>query len=177
MASPRVIFEGKHFRVFHEDVEPEPGYSTTFEYVQRNDGARIIVLDGRRVLLTREYRHELQGYDWRLPGGRLNADEPASEAAKRELIEETGVRADRWKFLWSTTPDSTVRYQRHFFLAEGISVGDPSRDPGERLTVHWVELPSACELALRGEIREEISALSLLRLRHRLENPSEVLAA
>jgi 8-oxo-dGTP pyrophosphatase MutT (NUDIX family) len=170
MESPRVMFVGKHFRILHEDVESEPGQTVTFEYVERTDGARIIAVDDGKVLLTREYRHELSDYDWRLPGGRLNADEAASDAAKRELAEETGVRAEQWRFLWSTTPDSTVRYQRHFFLAERISTGEPNRDPGERLSVHWVELPDACELALSGAMREEISALSLLRLRHRIES-------
>ena len=41
-------------------------------------------------------------------------------------------------------------------------------EPGEDLTIHWVDLSEACEKALRGEIREEISALALLRIRRDL---------
>lgn len=164
----QVVFEGRHFEVRHEHVEPEPGHQRIYEYVWRRDGARIIVMDGSKVLLTREYRHELAGHDWRIPGGRVEGNETPEESARRELAEETGYTARTWQLLWTTAPDSTVRYQRHFFLATGAEAGEASPDFGEKLTVHWLELSAACTLALDGEVHEEISALALLRIQSRL---------
>jgi 8-oxo-dGTP pyrophosphatase MutT (NUDIX family) len=165
----RVVFEGRHFRVVREEVRLERGIET-FEYVWRIDGARIVARDGGRVLLTREYRHEIGGYDWRLPGGKLDREETPLQGAEREFREETGFYGGSWQYLWSTTPDSTVRYRRHFFLVTSPSAGPDAPDPGEDLSAHWLPVATACEYALNGQVREEISALAILRICQPCEN-------
>lgn len=160
-----VAWQGRHFRVMHEVVEIEPGKKRTFEFVWRLDGTRTLAVDDQNnILLTREYRHELQDYDWRLPGGKLDFEgENITEAAKRELLEETGVAALNWEYLWSTTPDATVRFKRHFLLATNVKIGHQRLSEGEKIEVTWLPIMQAKNMALNGTIREEISALSILR--------------
>ncbi len=167
MSVPKPVYTGKHFRVYHELVDLGGDNPETFEYVWRTDGARIVARDGERILLTREFRHELNDVDWRLPGGKVDPPESPETAARRELQEETGYTASAWEFLWSTTPDSTVRYRRHFFVATDLTFVGVARDLGEHIENRWVGIDEACSLALEGQIREEISALAILRLRHR----------
>lgn len=163
----REVFRGRNFAVRQEDVELPGGEVEVHEHVWRTDGTRIIALDqDRRVLLTREYRHEQGEWDWRVPGGKIDSGETPEQAATREFREEAGFEAKTMRFLWATTPDSTVRYQRFFFLATNLTEVEAEREVGEQMTVHWVGLDEACEKALSGEIREEIAALALLRLRH-----------
>jgi ADP-ribose pyrophosphatase len=164
--NPKIVWQGIHFQAYQYKVEVESGVLKTFEYVYRKDGTRTIAInDKKEILLTKEYRYELEADDWRVPGGRLNDEnEPIVEAAKREFIEETGFIAENWKFLWTTTLESTVRYQRHFFLATKLKLDIHQRDEGERITVHWVPFQDAYKLAMKGEIREEISALAVARL-------------
>ncbi len=167
------VFKGRNFSVRQERVELDDGRVETHEHVWRTDGVRIIAIDSNdAVLLTHEYRHELGERDWRVPGGKIDADESAVDAARREMREETGFEAATMRYLWATTPDSTVRYRRYFFRASGLTSVGTAPDPGEKMTVHWVNLGEACEKALRGEIREEISALALLQLRHTQRNAS-----
>jgi ADP-ribose pyrophosphatase len=165
------VFKGRNFAVRREEVELDDGRVETHEHVWRTDGVRIIALDeARNVLLTHEYRHELGERDWRVPGGKIDPGEKPEDAARREFREEAGFSADNLRHLWATTPDSTVRYRRFFFLATGLRQAEVAPDPGEDITVHWLPLELACEKALRGEVREEISALALLRLRHELDH-------
>jgi ADP-ribose pyrophosphatase len=164
------VFRGRNFLVRQERVELADGRVEVHEHVWRTDGARIVAIDDRgRVLLTHEFRHELGERDWRIPGGKIDPGESPEEAARREFREEAGFVAGTMRFLWPTTPDSTVRYRRFFFLATDLTEVGADHEPGEDLTTHWVDLDDACEKALRGEIREEISALALLRIRHDLE--------
>lgn len=163
------VFRGRNFSVRQTEVTLPTGETELHEHVWRTDGTRVIAVNGEgQVLLTREYRHELGDWDWRIPGGKVDPGETPEQAAAREFREEAGFAADRLQALWATTPDSTVRYQRFFFLATELSDVGHQREAGENLSVHWLDLDDACAKALEGEIREEISALALLRLRHGL---------
>jgi 8-oxo-dGTP pyrophosphatase MutT (NUDIX family) len=161
----RPVWEGIHFKAYHEYVEVAPGTRRTFEYVWRIDGTRSIVVNAsNEILLTQEYRHELSDFDWRLPGGKLDdVDEPVVQAAARELKEETGITASDWHYLWATSPDATVRFRRHFLVARNLSIGSPNLDEGEKISLSWFSSTAIKDMALTGQIREEISALSILR--------------
>jgi ADP-ribose pyrophosphatase len=165
------VFHGRNFVVYRHEVELPGGESEEHEYLWRTDGARIIGFNNEgEVLLTREYRHELGDWDWRVPGGKVDAGETPQQAAKREFREETGFEAGHLHFLWPTTLDSTVRYRRYFFIAKDLKSVGVSREAGEQMSVHWIELDRAAEMALAGEIKEEISALALLRVRNSLDD-------
>ena len=163
----RLVSEHIHFRIYQEEVVTTSGTQETHEYVWRKDGTRIICLDDKmNVLLQNEFRYEINATDWRIPGGRLNSEtEDILEAAKREFLEETGYTAKEWKFLWSSNPDSTVRYQRHFFLATDPEFLKTDRDAGESsIKTQWISLEEANRMALQGQIREEIAALAIARI-------------
>ena len=57
-----------------------------------------------RILLVRQYRLPAQQYLWELPAGRVDPGETPLQAAKRELMEETGYRAKKWRKWLSFTP-------------------------------------------------------------------------
>ncbi|MFH1398767.1 MAG: hypothetical protein ABIG95_01515 [Candidatus Woesearchaeota archaeon] len=64
------LYSGKIFEVLSQPMQA--GSKTfDFEIVRRAPGIRLIILNDHKMLLTHEYRHELNGYDWRLPGGKV----------------------------------------------------------------------------------------------------------
>jgi ADP-ribose pyrophosphatase len=78
------------------------------------------VLEDGRFLMLRSYRHGPRRVCLNFPGGHLSAGEPALEAAKRELLEETGYATERWDDLGTFVTNANHRCQTaHFFKASG----------------------------------------------------------
>lgn len=98
-----------------------------------------VLADGR-FLMQRSYRHGPRRVCLNFPGGHLSPDEPAIEAAKRELMEETGYRAAAWQALGAFTTNANHRCQTaHFFKATGCAlVAEP--DSGDLEEVEHVAM-------------------------------------
>ena len=60
------LFRGKIIEVVEKDIE-----GRKFEIARRSPGVRIIIRDGNKILITKEYRYEHNSYDYRLPGGKV----------------------------------------------------------------------------------------------------------
>ncbi len=120
-----------------------------WEFVTRNTCRPAVgivaITDARNVVLVEQYRPPVGRTIFELPAGLAGdlataEDEPLVEAAKRELLEETGYAATRWTELGSgysspgLTDESIV-----LFLAEGVTKHGPGGgDDNERITVHEV---------------------------------------
>jgi 8-oxo-dGTP pyrophosphatase MutT (NUDIX family) len=131
-------------------------------------------------LLTREYRIEIQTYDYRLPGGKVfdtleeyehalttgeDLDTVAKKAAARELHEETGLRALNLSPLGISHCGATIAWDLHYFHCSRYSEdGDRrDRDVDEDITVMWLPIAEARKMCFSGDISEDRSALQLLR--------------
>src|SRR5438128_9238118 len=95
--SSKKIYDGPAFSVFSDIVRE--GEHTGQRDVVRHTGSVVIMAvdeprskrDEARVLLVRQYRYAAGQYLWELPAGRIDKGENKLAAAKRELLEETGV--------------------------------------------------------------------------------------
>jgi len=162
-----VVFRGRWFAVEQSPVVMPNGRTVVMEWVTRPDGVRVIARrDDGDVLITDEYREELGRRDFRLPGGKVEGAHTPLEAARGELLEETGFEAAEWTYLGATQAFTMVRYRLHYFLAEGLSAasGAPEHDEGEDISVCWFSPDEARAMALDGRIGEDLSALQILRL-------------
>ncbi|HMV32574.1 MAG TPA: NUDIX hydrolase, partial [Gemmatimonadales bacterium] len=130
-------------RVIHLDLETVrfPDGSTGQLEMIRHPGAAAVVpmLDDPtapdpRVLLIRQFRHAAGGVIWEVPAGRLDPGEQPEQCARRELLEETGMRASRLERLTTiyTTPGFTDE-RIHLFVAGGLEEGQHQREHDEFL--------------------------------------------
>jgi ADP-ribose pyrophosphatase len=127
------------FSVTQDHVVDPDGFEIHRAVVQHHGSAVMMAVDARkRILLVRQYRVPARGYLWELPAGRLDKGETPLQAARRELIEETGYRAKHWKKLVMFYPSpGFVAEKMTIFLATGLTAGEATPMDDERIEARW----------------------------------------
>lgn len=154
------------------DHVKEPGGVTARRDVIHHTGSVVVlaVEDSHstpRVLLERQYRHAAEDYLWELPAGRIDAGEKELAAAKRELLEETGYTASRWKrILKFYASPGFVAETMSVFLATGLQAGEAQPEEDEVIFQRLVPLPAAVKMVVSGTIRDAKTISSILWLNH-----------
>jgi 8-oxo-dGTP pyrophosphatase MutT (NUDIX family) len=169
-------WEGKIVRVGLERFRFPDGAEVTREKVWHPGAVGIIALDDECVWLTRQPREAIgAAASLEIPAGKLDvAGEPPLEAAKRELAEEIGKRADRWEELvaFYTSPgfsDERVR----LYVATGLSDA-PGVQPDEDERIEIVPWPLARLDAAIAACEDSKSLIALLWLAARRGDGSEI---
>ena len=172
--SSRMIHESKYVSIKCDEVELPDGLRIPDYYtISISDAATICAItDDGGVLLKREYRYACQEDLIELPAGIFENNEEPLEAAKRELLEETGYISDSWTYLGATKEStSKLTNTMHLFMATGCKhVADQHLDPTEHLDAWSVPLEEAVEMVMRNEIKSNSSAQTILmasRLYHK----------
>lgn len=87
-------------------------------------------------------------------------------AARRELLEETGISAEHWAELMRLHTSNSITDELGFvFIATGLTIGETSFEETEDLTIRRLPVEDAVQMVLDGEITDAISVAALLRLR------------
>jgi ADP-ribose pyrophosphatase len=162
--SRQVIYEGRKIRLALDRVVV-PGGATVEREVVLHPGAVVMLplVDAEHVCLVRNYRHSVAETLLELPAGTLQPPESPEDAAARELAEETGYRADRWRKLAEFYPSPGVLNERmYLFVAEGLTPGPTQLEDGEQLVPQVVAWQEAVGWALDGTIRDAKTLTGLL---------------
>lgn len=168
----RTLHRGR-FITFHIDtIEDADGGRHTREVVEHPGAVCVIPILGDDVLLVRQYRTPIGRILLELPAGTLDrmpdgSIEDPERAAPRELGEETGYRARRWRLLgrfWSA-PGFTNELM-HLYLASDLAPLEDYRGPDqdERLQVQRMPWREAVAMAEAGEIDDAKTLVGLLHL-------------
>lgn len=137
-----------------------------FYIIDYPDWVHVVAVDAQdRVLLVRQWRQGVGMESWELPGGTVDPDDPGpEEAARRELLEETGHAAERLEHFSTLSPNSASQTNRlHAYLAHGARrVAEPKDDPAEELAHEWIALQDVMRRIDSGEFSQSLHVASLL---------------
>lgn len=160
----RIAWECPWYAVRQDRIRLPDGSEGVYNVVIKCDAVWIVPITAAgEVVLIHNYRHTLGEWCWELPAGGIRDGQSPLEAAQRELREETGGVATDWRFLLRVSTMNGVGTEYgHVFLAGGVTLGQPRREPAEVMTVHILPLAKALAMARAGEINDSMSALALL---------------
>jgi 8-oxo-dGTP pyrophosphatase MutT (NUDIX family) len=131
----------------------------------KNKAIGIIVVDkDLNTWLVGQFRYTLNEWSWEIPEGGGTKDQSPIEAAKRELMEETGMKAAKWtQILRFHTSNSVTDEEGFIFLAEDIEPGESHLEETEAdLKVWKLPLRDAIDMVAAGKITDSLSVMALL---------------
>src|SRR3712207_1573500 len=134
----------------------------------KNIAVGVLPIEEDHIYLVGQYRYPLKSYSWEIPEGGCPEGEEPLLAAQRELKEETGLEASRWRRLGEAYLSNSVADEYAvWFLATELVPGEPRPEGVERLSVRRVPLREALDMALGREITDALSQLAIMRSEER----------
>ena len=160
------IYDGKVLHVVKDEVELPNGEVANREFCLHVGAVCIIaLLDDGRVIMERQFRYPHGRVFLEIPAGKLNyPEEDPLEAAKRELMEETGAVAERYSFIGRLdTSPALINEKIYMYLAEDIRFGERQLDEDEFLDVELIPLKSLLDMVMTGEIKDAKTQIAILK--------------
>jgi ADP-ribose pyrophosphatase len=169
LISSEVVWEGKLFRILHDKLIEPGGHTNERDIIRHNGSVVILALDTSKskknpwIVMERQYRHAANQFLWELPAGKLEAGEDALEGAKRELAEETGYVAKKWKPLveYYASPGFLGESMK-VFLAEGLVAGDAHPEEDEKIELRLVRMDDVLKMIDKGMILDGKTMTSVM---------------
>jgi 8-oxo-dGTP pyrophosphatase MutT (NUDIX family) len=159
--SERETLATRIFRITSRDtVSPRTGEPHEFVVLEAPDWVNVIPLTaGGEVVLVQQYRHGRGETTLEIPGGMVDPGDPSPmEAARRELLEETGIHAGRIEAIGSISPNPAIQTNLCWsYLAQDLEDrGPPRLDGTEDIEVVRVPLREIPTLIREGRINHAL---------------------
>ena len=159
---PELLLQASRFSVVRHR-QTYPGGVRIRETVQHPGAVAIVPVWGDKICLIRNFRIAVNETLIELPAGTLEPGEDSAEAARRELVEETGFRANAIKKIGELWMSPGILNERmHLFLATDLTPGEPSLEPGEDIQTLILPLSEALLMIGTGRIQDAKTVAGLL---------------
>ena len=160
------VYTGKLLHVHRDEVRLPDGKTSVREYI-RHPGAVVVLplTQSGELILERQHRYPL-GRDFiEVPAGKIDPGEQTLACAQRELLEETGYKAQDWRYITTVYPCIGFADERLvYYLAQDLAFEGHQRDDDEFMEIFSLPLDRALAMVQTGEICESKTIIGLFWL-------------
>lgn len=164
--SEKPIYDNPWINVTEYNVlNPKGNHGIYGKVSFKNRAVGVVAMDEEwNVYLVGQFRFTLNQYSWELPEGGSPFSESLLDTAKRELAEETGIKANKWEHLLDMHLSNSVTDEfGTLYLATNLEYGEAEPEDTEELMVKKLHLDKAIEMIYSGEITDSLTIAGLLR--------------
>ena len=166
--SSKLSYEGPLFNVYTDEIL-EKGRKVMRDVVRHNGSVVILAIDDAKskrdplIVIERQYRHAAKEYLLEVPAGKLEEGEDPLAGAKRELLEETGFRATRWRKMvrYFASPGFLGEWMQ-VFIAEGLTLGEAQPEYDEQLEIEMIPLSKLLGMIEEGKLHDGKTLISVM---------------
>ncbi len=170
LLNSEIKFSDRLLKIRHDLYHfSKSGNAKDYTVIETSDWVNIIpVTPDGLIILIKQFRHGREEVVIEIPGGIVENNEDPSEAAKRELLEETGYEGKELVSLGTVIPNPAIQNNRcHIFLASNVlKVSGQSLDPQEAIEIFFATREEVYKMIREGKIDHSlvIDAFCLLML-------------
>lgn len=165
--SSRVLAENPWFTLRQDQVLRPDGEPGVYNVLMLPPAVGVVpCFEDGSILLVGQYRYTIARYSWEIPEGGGKPGETPIQTARRELLEETGYRAARYRKLGLFhTSNCATDEAAHLFRATGLSAGESRPDATEQIVTRRLAFHEAYEMAVTGKITDSLTLIALFWLK------------
>lgn len=132
----------------------------------KNKAIGVVALDkNQHIYLVGQYRFPLNEYSWELPEGGGPLESSPLDSAKRELLEETGLKAEKWTEIQRMyLSNSVCDEEAIIFLAQNLQQFEAEPEETEQLIIKKMPFAEVYQMVCRGEIKDAITIAAVLKV-------------
>ena len=137
-----------------------------FYITEAPDWVNVIAITTEgKFIIEEQYRHGIQKVCFELCAGMVDEGETPLEAAKRELLEETGYSGGNWTAFGMSVPNASGSTTKcyHFLATDVVPYNDPKLEQTEDIKIHILIAQEVKKLMLGGHIAEAVMLAPLWR--------------
>jgi ADP-ribose pyrophosphatase len=159
----KIVAENNLFKVEESEVIIKNKKYTTHKIIENDIVVILPIVKEGYIILEEQYRYGLDQVLYELPAGHVEKDEILADAARRELEEETGFKAEKMTFMtfFYGTP-GIISKRESLFVAEGLTQGTIHLDFDEEIKVREISIDDCIKMVESNEIIDAKTIIALL---------------
>jgi ADP-ribose pyrophosphatase len=166
-SNAKCVFKGVIYDVYQWEQKLYDGSTSTFEKLVRVDTVNVIpITESGKIIITQQMQPGKKPFIG-FAGGRVDRGEDPLSAAKRELLEETGLKAQKY-ILWDAVqPVSTIDWAVYTFIAKGCrKVAEPNPEAGEMIKLVEISFENLTALVKKKSFRDKELVRKILAVKN-----------
>ncbi len=159
------IYQGKAFSLYSDLVLLPDGRTTKKDVVSYPEAVAILAFNEEgKIILEKQYRYSVKDFVYEIPAGKIdNQEENPENAARRELLEETGFYAHQITYLFSYFPAVGYSTEKiHVYKAETLEQKSRNLDEDEFIDIAFISPEELYKMITNGEIKDAKTIISFL---------------